>query len=283
MFWRGGNGHLWEAWGPANGSLSGPLDLGMGQLGSDPTAGVDARGNIYVYWQGSTGNHDLWEAYWNGARWSGPYDRGMGPLGSAPSVAVTPGGTAYVFWKGTGSGHNLWEAWGSAKGALNGPVNRGMGPLGSGPTAGTDGRGNIYVYWEGSYNGHLWEASGDGSTMAGPYRRVASALDGGVPSVTVTPGGTAYVFWKGPQGDLWEAQGSAKGSLSGPVDRGMGVLGSGPAAATDGKGNIYVYHQGAGNKHMWIAHYHGTTLVGHPQQMIDITIAGSAPTAVIYS
>jgi hypothetical protein len=44
-------------------------------------------GPLYVYWEGSMANDDLWEAQGlGGGALSGPYDRGMGPLGSAPSA-----------------------------------------------------------------------------------------------------------------------------------------------------------------------------------------------------
>ena len=40
---------------------------------------------------------------------------------------------------------------------------------------------------------------------------------GSAPSVAVTPGGTAYVYWKGTDGHLWEAQGPADGTLNGAL------------------------------------------------------------------
>ena len=89
VFWKGQNGHLYEAQGPANGALTGLTDRGMQTLGSAPSAGVDINGYTYVYWRGSS-PQDLWEAYWNGSGWVGPYDRGMGTLGSQPTVAIYP-------------------------------------------------------------------------------------------------------------------------------------------------------------------------------------------------
>lgn len=88
VFWKGQNSQLYEAQGPATGALSGPQGHGYAPLGSAPTAGVDTRGATYVYWEGTGPQNDLWEAYWNGAKWVGPYNRGQGPLGSAPTVAV---------------------------------------------------------------------------------------------------------------------------------------------------------------------------------------------------
>jgi hypothetical protein len=255
VFWRGTDGNLWEAQGPADGALSGPVDLGMGQLGSAPTAAVDANGDVYVYWEGT--NQALWEAYWNGAKWAGPYDRGMGPLGSAPSVAVTAGGTAFVFWKGTGG--NLWEAQGPAGGPLNGPYYRGMGPLGSAPTAGVDGNGATYVYWEGT-NQALWEAYWNGAKWVGGYNRGMGPL-GSAPTVTVTGTGTAYVFWRGTDGNLWEAQGPATGPLRGAYRRGLGPLASAPAAGVDANGSTYVYWKAA-NLALWEDYWNGSAWAG---------------------
>jgi hypothetical protein len=174
VFWKGTNGDLYEAQGPADGTLSGPDNLGMATLGSAPTAGVDSNGHTYVYWEGSDG--DLWEGYWNGSGWVGPYDRGMGTLGSKPSVAITPNATAYVFWEGTNG--DLYEAQGPANGTLSGPGNLGMGPLGSAPAAGVDGFGNTFVYWEGgspSYD--LWEGYWNGSGWVGPFDRGQGPLN----------------------------------------------------------------------------------------------------------
>jgi hypothetical protein len=39
---------------------------------------------------------------------------------------------------------------------------------------------------------------------------------GSPPSAVVTGGGTAYVVWKGTDGNLWQALGQASGPLSGP-------------------------------------------------------------------
>jgi hypothetical protein len=183
VFWEGTNGDLWEAQGPADGSLSGPYNRGMGPLGSAPTAGVDANGATYVYWEGTAPGYNLWEGYWNGSGWVGPYNLGMGPLGSQPSAAVTLNGTAYVFWEGTQG--DLWEAQGPADGSLSGPYNRGMGPLGSAPAAGVGVNGATYVYWEGTGPGYdLWEGYWNGSGWVGPYNRGMGPL-GTPPTVAI--------------------------------------------------------------------------------------------------
>jgi CHAP domain len=186
VFWKGQNNDLYEASGPATGTLSGPVNRGMGPLGSAPTVGINSSSYTYVYWEGTSPQDDLYEAYWNGSKFAGPYNRGMGPMGSAPSVAVTGGGTAYVFWKGQNS--QLYEAQGAATGALSGPSSKGMGPLGSQPTAGVDSNGATYVYWEGtSPQDDLWEGYWNGTKWVGPYNRGMGPLDS-APSVAVYSG-----------------------------------------------------------------------------------------------
>ena len=277
-FWKGQNGDLWEAQGPANGRLSGPYDRGMGTLGSAPAAGVDSCGYTYVYWEGTGPGYNLYEAYWNGSGWVGPFNRGMGPLGSAPTVAVTGSGTAYVFWKG--QNNHLWEAQGPASGSLSGPYDRGMGPLGSAPTAGVNSSGYTYVYWEGTGPQYeLWEAYWNGSGFSGPDDRGMGPL-GSAPTVAVTGSGTAYVFWKGQNNHLWEAQGPASGSLSGPYDRGMGPLGSGPAAGVANNGYTYTYWEGTGPQdELWEGYWNGTTFVGPDDR--GLGPLGSAPTVAV--
>ncbi len=255
VFWKGTEGNLWEAQGPADGALGAPYRVGMGPLGSAPAVGVDSKGDTYVYWKGTNGN--LWEAYWTGSKWTGPIDQGMGTLGSAPAVAVTGNGTAYVFWKG-GDGQ-LWEAQGAGNGQLAGPYPRGMGPLGSGPTAEVNSSGDTYVYWQGT-NGNLWEAYWTGSKWAGPVDQGMGTL-GSAPSVAVTGNGTAYVFWKGTDGHLWEAQGSATGQLGGPYPRGMGTLGSAPAAGVNSSGYTYVYWKGT-DANLWEGYWNGSSWAG---------------------
>jgi pseudomonalisin len=170
-FFKGPDNNLWEAQGGAGEEMVGAefsnvSDLGMGPLGSNPSAGIDGNGATYVYWEGTDRN--LWEAYWNGSAWVGPISRGMGPMNSAPSVAMTSDGTAYVFWRGTDNG--LWEAQGNAKGPLGNLSDHGMGPLGSGPTAGVDGNGYTYVYWRGT-DKNIWEGYWNGHAWVGPYSR----------------------------------------------------------------------------------------------------------------
>jgi hypothetical protein len=60
-----------------NGTWNGPLDVGMGQLGSPPPA---AGWNIEadVFWRGTDAN--LWEGWQDSGSWNGPARIGMGPI-----------------------------------------------------------------------------------------------------------------------------------------------------------------------------------------------------------
>jgi hypothetical protein len=229
VFWKGTGADpgLYEAY--WNGSWHGPVPLGDGPLGSQPTAGVDNSGNIYVFWE-NTGN-GLEETYYNGSSWDSPQEikadgNGMGPLGSSPSVAVNPAnGYQYVFWQGTGSGSNLYEAYWN--GSWHGPVPLGDGPLGGPPSAAADSSGNIYVFWE-SPGSQLYEVYNDGSWDS-PNEITAGGSGmgplGSAPTVGVDPSNSdQYVFWMGPGSDhgLYEAYYDS--SWNGPVSLGDGPL-----------------------------------------------------------
>jgi len=215
---------------------------------------------------------------------AGPYEVVAGAIGSgAPSVAATTGGTAYVFWKGTNG--NLWEAHGPADpadGGLSAVDFSATGTLGSGPAAGIDGSGHIAVYWEGLGNMHLWKAYWNGGSWSGPGEQIAATLGAGGPWVAVTPGGTAYVFWEGTDGNIWEAQGAAAGGLGAAGDHGLGQIGSAPTAGSNSSGDVYVFWQGAGNEHLWEGDWAGSAMAANSwTERAAITVAGGAPAVAI--
>lgn len=152
VFWRGADNHLWQAtwdgkaWGAGR-------SLGMGTLGSTPSASSDGHGRISVVWSGT--DHDLYAAQSDGAGWVGPiHIPGMGPLASAPVIAVAPTGQRFVFWTGAQGAlaEAIWDnrAWG-------GPYAVGFTTAGQ-PTVGIEAAtGRIWLYWQGS-DGALWQA-----------------------------------------------------------------------------------------------------------------------------
>ena len=104
VFWEGTNDNLWRAlYETSTWTWTGPTELGIGPLGSPPSAAEQATSagtQIQVYWKGTNGAS--YEADTSGgAKWSGPTSRGMGPLGSAPAVATLGYGNEDVFWGGT--------------------------------------------------------------------------------------------------------------------------------------------------------------------------------------
>jgi hypothetical protein len=86
-------------------------------------------------------------------------------------------------------------------------------------------------------------------------------LDTAHPAVAVNPNGTAVVFWQGTDGQLWEAQGPAKGPLSGPYPRGMGPLGSAPTVGVDQTGASYTFWKGTDSQ-LWSTYWNGSGFVG---------------------
>jgi hypothetical protein len=117
-----------------NGQWNGPIDLGMGPLGSEPSGAAwpqgtrNPAGQQDVFWKG-WGNNGLWGASFHpGSGWSGPYPvPNVGNVASAPSVVVNaPRNEEDIWWKGT-DGQLYEEYW---NGQWNGPIRVGMGPLG---------------------------------------------------------------------------------------------------------------------------------------------------------
>ena len=85
------------------------------------------------------------------------------------------------------------------------------------------------------------------------------------PAATVTPGGTAYVFWKGTGGDQWQAWGPAGQQLQGPFRQDYTNLDSAPAVGVDSSNRTYTYWRGT-DGNLWggwwnngwqAAHKHG--------------------------
>lgn len=168
VFWEGTDQNLWRAsYLTSTGKWTGPTGLGMGPLGSPPTATeqeTSAGAQIQVYWKGT--NAALWEGDTSGgSTWSGPTSHGMGPLGSAPAVASLSYGNEYAFWGGTAG--RLWQAsWDSTSWNgvnLNGPTSVGFGPMASAPTVAAAAPNEYDVFWIGT-DSNLWEARLVGQT-----------------------------------------------------------------------------------------------------------------------
>jgi hypothetical protein len=119
-----------------------------------------------------------------------------------------------------------------------------------------------------------------GSTYGPPIPGTAAPANS--PSVAVTSNGSAFVFWEGTDGNLWQGQGPADGALAGPYNRGMGPLGSAPAAAVNANGDTYVYWRGSGPNHdLWEAYWNGKGWVGPYNR--GMGPLGSPPTVALTS
>jgi hypothetical protein len=148
---------------------------GMGSLGSAPTvsldaslrAGAGANPYQYVFWAG-TGNHNLWEAYWNGS-WHGPTEisqiSNMVGNPAAPEIwySSTSGFPDAVAWTNNTNGISYSETTTpTTTSSWSSPVNREVGQIASPPSVVDAGGGAESVWWQGD-NNDLYSASiGDG-------------------------------------------------------------------------------------------------------------------------
>jgi len=132
VWYQGTDGSLYIMY--WNGQWNGPVDLGMGPLGSEPAGAAwpsgtrNPAGQEDVFWKGS-GNNGLWEGIFNPTSgWSGPYPvPNVNNVASAPTVVINaPRDEEDIWWKGTDN--QLWETYWN--GQWNGPIRVGMGPLG---------------------------------------------------------------------------------------------------------------------------------------------------------
>jgi hypothetical protein len=182
------------------GGWQSPVDLGGGQLGSAPAAGVDAVGDRFVFWRGTDGS--LWDKWFVAGEWHGPGEiTAAGKnLASPPTVAVHANGQQDVFWRGTDGA--LWEL--SHTSRWQTPVRLGGGQLGSAPAAGVDAVGDRFVFWRGT-NNSLWDKWFVAGEWHGPGRINAAGLGiSAPPTVAVPANGQQDVFWRGTDGKLWE-------------------------------------------------------------------------------
>ena len=63
-------------------------------------------------------------------------------------------------------------------------------------------------------------------------------------SLSLSPDSTQHYFWKGIDGNLWQATIYPDGTKEGPYNRGFGPLGSAPTAGVDSKGATFVAWKG---------------------------------------
>ncbi len=280
VFWRGatGNNNLWEAYyNVYTGQWNGPLNLGMGPLGSEPTVAVSNQvfagpggepfNAQYVYWQGTNG--DLYLAYWEG-KWYGPVNLG----GVAQDMCSQPGAAALA----TEDGLKIVIFW------------QGIGDSGSGDACTNDTSSTEMWYAFSTTDNPTAD-----SDYLGPNLDSYAGIIGSSPSVTSTTeecniagfntcNDLAVIAWQGTDGGLWSEQWNVvSGNVTGPTeDTYAGGLGSPPSASgyvTNTQMDAYdLVWQGSGADHyLWIGHYTN----GSYTPVSDLTISGtlgSAPT-----
>jgi hypothetical protein len=247
-----------------------------GQLSAErhgPSVAVTANATQFVFWRGTDNN--LWEAFWDGAKWNGPLSTGMGPLGSEPTAGIDSTGAAYVCWRGTDN--NLWEAiWGGSK--WNGPLSLGIGPLGSAPSIAVAPDSTESVFWRGTDN-NLWVAISDSSGRDRPPQGLGMGPLGSGPTAGVDGNGHPYVFWRGMDNNLWEAFWDGS-KWNGPLSLGMGPLGSAPSVAVASNANQFVFWRGTDNN-LWEAFWDGAKWNG--PRSLGMGPLGSAPSVAVAS
>jgi hypothetical protein len=272
VFWRGSNLDLYEAYYKA-GSWNGPENLvstfGFGSSpASSPSVAVSSDGNEYMFWAGTNG--DIYEAYFTAS--SGTWNtqdmtsaQSWGSTTSAVSVGVNPSNDQqYVFWRGTNG--DLYEGY-YKSGGWNGPQDLntvfGFGNnIASAPSVAVASDGNEYVYWRGTegdiYEAYFTASSGNWNsqdmTSAQGWGSASSAI-----SVGVNPSNDyQYVFWRGVNGDLYQAYYKA-GNWTGPQDLASvfnvgNNIASAPSVSVANDGNEYVFYRGF-NDDIYEAYY----------------------------
>jgi hypothetical protein len=252
VFWRGtGSDDLWMAY--WNGKWNGPIDLGMGPLGSGPTAsdsGVAGGQQIDIYWEGEDAN--VWNAYstnqdpTGSGDYSGPHPasyngQGLGPLGSSPATGVgqpqcTEGSCDvwdYVVWQGQDGG-----LWGAKYSLLNHAWETGAtkvstaGTIGGPPSVALEPYINDFkLVWQGSSDDYLWTLDTNSPDLLTYYPQFGDL--GSAP--TIAEGSPTdsrldidvHIFWKGDDtaADLWQAYYNAANNTWSLQNLGMGPLG----------------------------------------------------------
>lgn len=140
------------------------------------------------------------------------------------------------------------------------------------------GDGIARVFWRGSDN-NLWNAQGAAAGALGAPLNHGFGPLASAPSVGTDSSGHTYAYWKGTNGDLFEAYWDGT-VWQGPFDRGMGVMGSGPTVAISSSGYAYVFWKG-GDGALWQALGAANGALGGPYRLGYAV--GSAPSAGVDS
>jgi hypothetical protein len=254
-FYQGPGGDLWQVARGPGGRWSAPIRIARMGVISAPSAVAQVNGVIDVFWTGSPGS-SLWHGHFSPVTgWSGP-QRLAANLASAPSPVESSPGVVEAFWMGTD--RSLWRVTHRAGGVWSKPASLGMGPLGGAPRATAGPSGATEVFWEGSGSGQIWSASlVPGQGWSGP-RDLGGHLSG-EPFPVMSPAGKTWVFFRGQDGNLWQATRTPQGGWHAPVRQHLGSIGATPFVAIgDGVAPIGVFWKGPSSR-LWSAWLTGGT------------------------
>jgi lysozyme len=217
-FWKGEDGHLWEAtftggW-FGSGTWSAPAQLAVGLIGSSPRAASPARGLVDVFWKGA--DNGLWVARDNGG-WSGATPLNTGGVGGNPVVASAGQGSDTVFWRDTTGA--LWADTGASWG-WSGAQRLSSGALSTDPSVSAAST-SIDVFWNSA--GELWHGALVAGTWTGPTALGTETVAGNPAVVDLAPG-SVIVDAREPSGLMASSLYTAASGLVGP--EGLGATAS---------------------------------------------------------
>ncbi len=245
-FWEGADRNLWQStytggW-FGNGTWSAPASLGLGPLGSAPSAVSPGPGLTDVFWKGTDGG--MWVDRYTGT-WSGPAPLDSGGVGGNPATVSAEPGADTVFWRDASG--DLWEDTGASWG-WTGAVRLTSSPLSADPTV-SAAAGSIDVFWNSA--GQLWHGALNGGVWTGAAGLGVETVMGNPSAVDLAPG-AVIVDSRESTGALASALYTSATGLVGPEQLGA-TAGSDPSSvAFDGGGAIDVVWRSASGG-LWVA------------------------------
>ena len=245
-FWEGADRNVWQStytggW-FGNGTWSAPASLGLGPLGSAPSAVSAGAGLTDVFWKGADGA--MWVDRYDGA-WSGPAPLNSGAVGGNPVTVSADPGADTVFWRDAAG--DLWTDTGASWG-WTGAARLTSSPLSADPTV-SAAAGSIDVFWNSA--GQLWHGALNGGAWSGAAGLGVVAVIGNPSAVDLAPG-AVIVDSRELTGALASALYTSAIGLVGPEQLGA-TAGSDPSSvAFDGGGAIDVVWRSASGG-LWVA------------------------------
>ncbi|HEX4082793.1 MAG TPA: hypothetical protein VHX40_07470 [Acidimicrobiales bacterium] len=234
-----------------------PIPPGVNEIGL-PAVGADPTGRLEVFARGS--NCQIYHAWQTTTGAFGPFT-GWAPTGACPStapiVARDPNGALQVFIRTTTG--QLWHSWQTS------PAGGWTGwyPLSANGSsyhleAVTEPDGRVDVYFDGN-NGciwHLWETTaGTPNSFSGSYQVGSACGVTSDPIPVLQPNGQVVVFFRGGNGQVWQAHDTAAnqfGTWLGPYPTGLSVeVNSNVSAVQNAGGKLTIFGTGTNSQVWW--------------------------------